>query len=85
VVSAETSSAAAYAGDAMVTAVTRTASPAKTRNHRTWPLYWFARLEAALEVGDLEQAAEAQVHLQRLGIRVEPLAPWQYRRPGSAD
>jgi len=42
-----------------------------------WPLFWFARLESALEAGDLEQAANAQVHLRQLGLRVEPLAQWQ--------
>jgi len=46
-------------------------------DHRRWPLYWFARLEAALEAGDLAQAADAQAQLQRLGLRVEPLPPWE--------
>jgi hypothetical protein len=41
-----------------------------------WPLYWFARLEAALEAGNLATAAEAQKQLAMLGMRVEPLAPW---------
>jgi hypothetical protein len=40
-----------------------------------WPLWWFARLEAAVERGDHEAAAEAQRQLARLGVRV------QYGRP----
>lgn len=46
-------------------------------DHRRWPLFWFARLESALEAGDLEQAADAQLELERLGLRVEPLPPWR--------
>jgi hypothetical protein len=46
-------------------------------DHRDWPLFWFARLEAAMEAGNLEQAADAQSQLERLGLRVEPVAPWQ--------
>ena len=42
-----------------------------------WPLWWFARLEAAIERGDLEAAANAQRELERLGIRVEVAAPWK--------
>ncbi len=41
------------------------------------PLFWVARLESAQEAGDLEQAANDQVHLRQLGLRVEPLAQWQ--------
>ena len=35
-----------------------------------WPLYWFARLEKAVEVGDHQAAAHAQRELARLGVRV---------------
>jgi hypothetical protein len=35
-----------------------------------WPLWWFARLEAAVERGDHVAAAEAQRQLERLGVRV---------------
>jgi hypothetical protein len=35
-----------------------------------WPLYWFARLEKAVEQGDHQAAAEAQRNLARLGVRV---------------
>ena len=35
-----------------------------------WPLYWFAKLEKAVEAGDHQAAAEAQRHLARLGVRV---------------
>jgi hypothetical protein len=50
-------------------------SPPNAR-YRRWPLYWFARLEAALERGNLAQAADAQEHLKQLGLRVEFLPPW---------
>jgi hypothetical protein len=36
-----------------------------------WPLYWFARLEGAVERRDFAAAADAQRHLQRLGIDVQ--------------
>jgi hypothetical protein len=52
-------------------------APAPTGPHyQHWPLYWFAQLEAALEGGDLAQAADAQLQLEQLGLRVRPLAPW---------
>ena len=35
-----------------------------------WPLYWFAKLEKAVEAGDHQNAAEAQRELARLGVRV---------------
>jgi hypothetical protein len=35
-----------------------------------WPLYWFAKLEKAVEEGDHAAAAEAQRHLARLGVHV---------------
>jgi len=35
-----------------------------------WPLYWFAKLEKAVEEGDHQTAAEAQRELARLGVRV---------------
>lgn len=35
-----------------------------------WPLYWFARLENAIEQGDHQAAAEAQQQLARLGVFV---------------
>ena len=34
------------------------------------PIYWFALLERAVEIGDHAKAAEAQRHLARLGVRV---------------
>jgi hypothetical protein len=37
---------------------------------RDWPLWWFARLEAAIERGDYPAAAEAQQELERLGVTV---------------
>jgi hypothetical protein len=68
-----------------VSAATPTPLSPPSPDHRQWPLYWFARLEGALEVGDLEQAAEAQAQLERLGVRVEPVAPWQDGRSCGAD
>lgn len=35
-----------------------------------WPLWWFARLEAAIERGDYPTAARAQRELERLGVTV---------------
>ena len=35
-----------------------------------WPLYWFAKLDKAVEDGDHQAAAEAQRELARLGVRV---------------
>jgi hypothetical protein len=37
---------------------------------RNWPLWWFARLEAAVERGDFAGAAGAQRELERLGVTV---------------
>jgi hypothetical protein len=50
-----------------------------------WPLYWFARLEKAVEQGDHQTAAESQQQLARLGVRVsygkphptEPAMAWE--------
>jgi hypothetical protein len=38
---------------------------------RDWPLWWFARLEAAVECGDHQTAARAQRELERLGVKVQ--------------
>jgi hypothetical protein len=46
-----------------------------TNDATDWPLYWFAKLEAAVERGDHQGAARAQRQLARLGVRV------QYGRP----
>jgi len=37
---------------------------------RDWPLWWFARLEAAIGRGDYQTAAEAQRELELLGVSV---------------
>jgi hypothetical protein len=50
-------------------------STAERRPPTEAPIYWFAKLEFALEDGDLQAAAEAQRELARLGVRV------QYGRP----
>jgi hypothetical protein len=44
---------------------------------RDWPLWWFARLEAAVERGDYQTAARAQRELERLGVTVQ----YRGRRP----
>lgn len=41
-----------------------------TKERIDWPLWWFARLEAAIERGDYPAAAEAQHELERLGVCV---------------
>lgn len=41
----------------------------KAKRH-DWPLWWFARLEAAVERGDHAAAAKAQRELARLGVKV---------------
>jgi hypothetical protein len=38
---------------------------------RNWPLWWFARLEAAVQRGDYRTAARAQRQLERLGVTVQ--------------
>jgi hypothetical protein len=40
-----------------------------------WPVWWFVRLEAAVEQGDHAAAADAQRELERLGVSV------RYGRP----
>jgi hypothetical protein len=35
-----------------------------------WPVYWFVRLEKAVEQGDHQTAAAAQRELARLGVQV---------------
>ena len=47
-----------------------TSSERETARAAAWPLYWFAVLEQALDVGDLEAAAKAQRELRRLGVKV---------------
>jgi hypothetical protein len=42
---------------------------------RDWPLWWFARLEAAIERGDRRAAAESLRQLDRLGIEVRFTLP----------
>jgi hypothetical protein len=44
---------------------------------RDWPLWWFARLEAARERSDFQAAARAQRELERLGVSVQ----FRSRRP----
>jgi hypothetical protein len=39
-------------------------------DYQRWPLFWFARLESALELGDHQAAATAHRHLARLGVDV---------------
>ena len=35
-----------------------------------WPVYWFAKLERAIEAGDYSAAATAQEVLERLGVTI---------------
>jgi hypothetical protein len=43
-----------------------------------WPLWWFAKLEQAVEEGDHQAAAEAQKELDRLGVKVHFGRPSRY-------
>jgi hypothetical protein len=43
---------------------------ADSRQTIDWPVWWFVRLEAAVERGDHQAAARAQRELERLGVRV---------------
>jgi hypothetical protein len=45
-------------------------STAETTDYTDQPIYWFAILDRAVEIGDHAAAAEAQRELQRLGVRV---------------
>jgi hypothetical protein len=36
-----------------------------------WPLWWFSRLEVAVERGDYRAAVTAQRELERLGVTVQ--------------
>ena len=50
-----------------------------------WPLWWFARLEAAVERGDHAGAAEAQRQLARLGVRVAYGRPRRRKEAARGD
>ena len=52
---------------------------------RDWPLWWFARLEAALESGDRQAAAEAIRRLDELGIEVRFRLPLSAKEAGDAS
>ena len=52
------------------------------RQPTDWPLYWFAKLEEAVERGDHQAAAEAQRQLSRLGVRVQYGRPQSQQRQG---
>jgi hypothetical protein len=54
--------------------MTTDTAPSPTRD---WPLWWFARLETAIERGDYQAAAHAQRELERLGVTVK----YRGRRP----
>jgi hypothetical protein len=49
------------------------------RRPQDWPVYWFAKLEIAVEKGDHHLAAEVQKELERLGVHV------RYGRPTPPD
>ncbi len=50
-----------------------------------WPGWWFFRLEAAVEAGDHQAAAEAQRELARLGVRVSYGRPNAKRQEARRD
>jgi hypothetical protein len=50
---------------------------------RNWPLWWFSKLECAVERGDFAAAARAQRELARLGVRVDFGWPRDRSRPGA--
>ena len=52
---------------------------------RDWPLWWFARLEAAIERGDYQTAADAQRELVRLGVTVKYATRQQAREVAHAS
>ncbi len=43
--------------------------------HSTWPLWWFARLEAAIKAGDLAGVKRARQKLEELGVEVRFTLP----------
>lgn len=48
-------------------------------------MYWFAKLERAVESGDFEGALRAQRELKRLGVRVEYLRGLKPREAAHAS
>jgi hypothetical protein len=54
---------------------------------RDWPLWWFGKLEAAIERGDYQTAARAQRELERLGVIVQfrGRRPYRSEEVSSAD
>jgi hypothetical protein len=52
---------------------------------RDWPLWWFARLESALERDDRLAAKEALRNLKRLGIEVSFTLPPARKGVSRAD
>lgn len=59
--------------------------PVTAEKFTDWPLWWFARLEAAIERGDYETAAESQQVLERLGVTVTYRARASAREEVSGD
>jgi hypothetical protein len=55
-----------------------------TPSTRDWPLWWFARLESAIERGDRPAAREALRNLNRLGIEVRFTLPRQRKEAAHA-
>jgi hypothetical protein len=51
---------------------------------RDWPLWWFARLEAAIKHNDRRAAKKALRNLQRLGIEVRFTLPPERREVARA-
>lgn len=45
------------------------------------PIYWFAKLERAVEDSNFAEAAEAQKRLERLGVLVRFVRPTPPKQP----
>ncbi len=57
----------------------------QTQKISDWPLWWFSRLESALQRGDQRTASVALRNLDRLGIEVRfKLPPQERREPADA-
>jgi hypothetical protein len=57
----------------------------RTADPQNWPLYWFARLERAVEQGDHQDAAKSQTELARLGVVVHYGRPLEGETEGDAS
>ena len=49
--------------------------PKQSDDIREWPIYWFARLESAIETGNVTLATRANSRLLKLGFDVKVRRP----------